>query len=146
MARPRADRDTTLGARALPRKEIMSQETCTRAFPRRRWATSGAGEDDELLSRPGHRDIAVDRSFDARAERLRVDEDDKVELEPFRQFRGQRLDAGCRPERGIADDARDPSGMRGEPAVEDRAKIRRRSVHDGEVAAADGCRYVGVRE
>src|SRR5260370_3721590 len=103
MARPRAHRETTLGARALPRKEIMSQETCTRAFPRRRWATSGAREDDELLSRPGHRDIAVDRSFDARAERFRVDEADKVELEPFLQSRGQRLDAGCAPDPGTAD-------------------------------------------
>ena len=27
---------------------------------------SGAREDDELLGRSGHRDIAVDRSFDAR--------------------------------------------------------------------------------
>src|SRR5260370_21660774 len=54
-----------------------------RAFPRRRWPTSGGREDDELLSRPGHRDIAVDRSFDARAERFPVDEDDQVELEPF---------------------------------------------------------------
>ncbi len=50
---------------------------------------SGAGEDDELLGRPGHRDIAVDCSFDTLAERLRVDEDDQVELEPLGQFRGQ---------------------------------------------------------
>jgi hypothetical protein len=40
------------------------------------WPTSGAREDDELLGRPGHRDIAVDRSFDAFAEALWVDEDD----------------------------------------------------------------------
>ena len=52
------------------------------------WPASGAGEDDESLGRSGHRDIAVDRSFDARAERLRVDEDDQVELEPLRQLRG----------------------------------------------------------
>jgi ribosomal protein S18 acetylase RimI-like enzyme len=50
---------------------------------------SGAREDDELLGRPGHRDIAVDSSFDARAERLRVEQDDEVELEPLHQFRGQ---------------------------------------------------------
>jgi hypothetical protein len=37
---------------------------------------SGAGEDDELLGGTGHRDVAVDRSFDTHAERLRVDEDD----------------------------------------------------------------------
>jgi hypothetical protein len=52
-----------------------------RAFVR---PTSGTREDDELLGRSGHRDIAVDRSFDAVAERLRVDEDDQVELEPLR--------------------------------------------------------------
>src|SRR5216684_2848289 len=91
------------------------------------WPTSGAREDDELLGRPGHRDIAVDRSFDALAERLWVDEDDQVELETLRQFRGQRPDAGRRPERGIADDADDPVGMRREPGVEDRAQIRSRS-------------------
>ncbi len=51
--------------------------------------TSGAREDDELLGRSGHRDIAVDRSFDTPAERLRVDEDDQVELKPLRQDRGQ---------------------------------------------------------
>jgi hypothetical protein len=51
--------------------------------------TSGAREDDELLGRPGHRDVAVDRSFDASAERLWVDEDDQVELEPLRQLRCQ---------------------------------------------------------
>src|SRR6266568_7826091 len=112
----------------------------------RSWPTSGAREDDELLGRSGHRDIAVDRSFDAHAERLWVDEDDQVELEPLRQLRGQRPDAGRRPERGIADDAGDPVGMRGEPAVEDRAQIRSRSVYDGDVGAADGGRHVGVRE
>jgi hypothetical protein len=45
---------------------------------------SRAREDDELLGGPGHRDVAVDRSFDTRAERLRVNEDDQVELEPLR--------------------------------------------------------------
>ena len=40
------------------------------------WQTSGVREDDQLLGRSGHRDIAVDRSFDTRAERLWVDEDD----------------------------------------------------------------------
>src|SRR5207253_7995997 len=110
------------------------------------WPASGAREDHQLLGRPGHRDVAVDRSFDARAERLWVDEDDQVELEPLRQLRGQRPDAGCRPERGIADDAGDPGGMHGEPGVEDRAQIRSSSVYDGGVAAADGGRHVGVRE
>src|SRR3954470_602654 len=61
--------------------------------------TSGAREDDESLGRSGHRDITVDRSFDARAERLWVDQDDQVELEPLRQLRGQRPDAGRPPER-----------------------------------------------
>ena len=90
------------------------------------WPSSGACEDDQSLGRPGHRDIAVDRSLDARAERLRVDQDDQVELEPFRQFRGQRPDAGRRQERGIADDAGDAVVMRGEPRVEDRAQLRSR--------------------
>jgi hypothetical protein len=53
------------------------------------WLTSGAGEDDESLGRSAHRDVAVDRSFDALAKRLWVDEDDQVELEPLRQHRGQ---------------------------------------------------------
>jgi len=63
-----------------------------------------AGEDDEPLGRPGHRDVAVDRALDARAERLRVDQDDQVELQALRRFRGQRPDTGRRRrERGIAD-------------------------------------------
>ena len=49
-------------------------------------------------------------------------------------------------ERGIADDAGDPVGMRGEPGVEDRAQIRSRSSCDGDAGAADGGRHVGVRE
>src|SRR5439155_9475348 len=103
----------------------------SRFWPTRSWPTSGARQNDELLGRSGHRDIAVDRSFDAFAERLWVDEDDQVELEPLGQLRGQRPDAGRPPERGIADDAGDPVGMRGEPGVEDRAQIRSRSVYDG---------------
>jgi hypothetical protein len=67
------------------------------------WPISGAREDDELLGRSRHRDIAVDRSFDALAERLWVDEDDQVELESLRQLRGQRPDAGRRPERASLD-------------------------------------------
>ncbi len=51
--------------------------------------TSGAREDDESPGRAGHRDVAVDRSFDALAERLWVDEDDQVELKPLRQLGGQ---------------------------------------------------------
>jgi hypothetical protein len=58
------------------------------------WPTSGAREDDKLLGRPGHRGIAVDRSFDTLAGRLWVDEDDQIELEPLGQFPGQRPDAG----------------------------------------------------
>src|SRR5215831_6825332 len=66
------------------------------------WPASGAGKDDELLGGSGHRDVAVDRSFDARAKRIWVDEDDQVELEPLGQLRGQRPDAGRRLERGVA--------------------------------------------
>ena len=80
------------------------------------------------------------------AERLRVDEDDEVELEALRQLRGQRPDAGRRPERRIADDAGDPLGVLGEPGVEDRVQLRHGPVHDGDAAAADRRRHVGVRQ
>src|SRR5215472_10638409 len=66
------------------------------------WPAPGADKDDELLGGSGHRDVAVDRSFDALAKRLWVDEDDQVELEPHGQLRGQRPDAGRRLERGVA--------------------------------------------
>jgi hypothetical protein len=99
-----------------------------------------------LLGGPGHRDVAVDRSFDPVAEGIRGDEDDEVELQSLRQFRGQGADAGCRPERGIADDTGDSLGMLGEPGVEDRPEVRNGSVQDGETAAADGRRHVGVRQ
>jgi hypothetical protein len=51
-------------------------------------AMSGARKDDELLGRAGHRDIAVDRSFDACSddacsERVWVDQYDEVELPCF---------------------------------------------------------------
>jgi hypothetical protein len=59
---------------------VSTTSGCRRGTP----PTSGAREDDELLGRSGHRDIAVYRSFDALAERLWVDEDDQVELEPLR--------------------------------------------------------------
>ena len=62
------------------------------------------------LGRAGHGDIAVDSSFDARAERVGIDEDDQVELEPLRPVRGQRPDAERRPERRVADDAGDSVG------------------------------------
>ncbi len=54
-----------------------------RKLDSRDWPMSGTREDDESLGCSGHCDIAVDRSFDARAERLWVDEDGQVELEPF---------------------------------------------------------------
>src|SRR5450631_343101 len=106
------------------RRVCQSLRACRVGGAARPWPTSGAREDDELLGRSGHCDIAVDRSFDTPAERLRVDEDDQVELEPLRQLRGQRPDAGGRPERGTADDAGDPVAVRGEPGAEDRAQIR----------------------
>src|SRR5258708_39281281 len=104
--------------------------------------TSGAREDDKFLGRSAHRDIAINRSFDARTERLRVYEDDQVELEALRRFRGQRPDAGRRPERGIADDAGGPVSMRGDPCVQDRAQIRSRPMYDGDAGAADGGRHI----
>src|SRR5436190_22760203 len=65
---------------------------------------SGAPEDEELLGRAGHGDIAVDGSFDARSESafsklVWVDEDDEVELEALRMFGAQGMDAGRRLER-----------------------------------------------
>ena len=42
---------------------------------------TGSGEDDELLGCSGHRDVAIDRPFDAGTERLRFDQYDQVELE-----------------------------------------------------------------
>jgi hypothetical protein len=94
---------------------------------------------------------AVARPFDALAERLRVDEDDQIELEPLAQLRDQRPDAGPRTERANvsgtrADDAGDPVGMRGEPGVEDRAQIRPGPVYDGDAVAPDGHPHVGVPE
>src|SRR5215213_587155 len=89
---------------------------------------SSAREDDELLGRAGHRDIAVDGSFDAYTERVRIDQDDEVELEAFRGLRGQRPYPGRRLERAIleatrADDADDTFGVCGKPRVEDRAQV-----------------------
>lgn len=49
--------------------------------------TSGAREDDKLLGRTGHRDLAVDRSNDAASERGWDHEDDEVELQPPRARR-----------------------------------------------------------
>lgn len=49
-------------------------ETGLRRMGPQRGTSSAAGEDDELPGRSGHRDIAVDGSFDARAEALRIDE------------------------------------------------------------------------
>src|SRR5436305_13801482 len=71
---------------------------------------SGAGEDDQLLGRSGHRHIAVDRPFDALAERVGGDEDDQAELEPLGQLRGQRPDARGGRDRGIAYGAGRPGG------------------------------------
>ena len=89
----------------------------------------GPRQDDELLGRPGHRDVAVDGALDAGAERLRVDEDDQVELQTLRQLRGQRPDPGVAANVGVADDAGDALGVLGEPGLEDRSEIggRRRA-------------------
>src|SRR5580704_15346954 len=56
---------------------------------RRSRPSSGTGEDDQLLGCSGHRDVTVDRPLDAQTERLRVDEDDEVELEALAELRGQ---------------------------------------------------------
>src|SRR3954454_24571312 len=64
-----------------------------------------ARQDDQLLGRSGHRDIAVYGAFDARTERLGIDEDDQIELEPLRQLRGQQPDAGRRRQRFLVDGA-----------------------------------------
>src|SRR6476469_9857558 len=95
-----------------------TSRTCSPSF-----SSSGAPEDDELLRRPGHRDVAVDRSLDAGAELLRVDEHDHVELEPLRLLGQQRLDPGGRLEAGVADDAGDAGGVLGQPGVEGRPQV-----------------------
>src|ERR1043165_4355284 len=77
-------------------------------------SSSCAPEDDELLRGPRHRDVPVDGSLDTFAEILRIDDDDQVELEALRQFGGQRPDPRRGGERGVADDAGDPVGVRGE--------------------------------
>src|SRR5215472_17437991 len=61
------------------------------------WPAPGADKDDELLGGSGHRDGAVDRSIDALAKRLWVDEDDQVELEPHDQLRGSATGRGTSP-------------------------------------------------
>src|SRR5262245_46524960 len=109
-------------------------------------AGSRVGENDKLLGRSCHRDVAIDRSLDAVAERFRVDEDDQIELEPLRQFRGKRSNARRRPERGITDHTSDSVGVRSEPSVENSVPFRGRSVYDGDAAGADGGRHVGIRE
>ena len=107
---------------------------------------SSAREDDELLRRAGHRDIAVDGCFDAYSKRVWVDEDDEVELKALRELWGQRPDPGRRRERGVADDSGDAVAMCLEPGVEDRAQVGCQSVDYGDTGAADGGRHVGFRE
>ena len=114
-------------------------------------ALGPARQDDELLGRPGHRDVAVDGPFDAVAERVRVDQDDQVELEALRQLRGQRPDAR---RAGSASPSNSPTPMtQAIPSacsasqasrIESRSDVG--SVHDGYAGAADRGRHVGVRE
>ena len=86
---------------------------------------SGAREDDQSLGGAGHRDVAVDSSFDARAERFRVEQNDQVELETLGELWRQRSDPGPLRERAFldaagADDTGDPVSVRGEPVPKDR--------------------------
>src|SRR5215475_5806484 len=72
-----------------------------------RRTAGSARQDNELLRRPGHRDVPVHSTFDALPERIRVDEHDQIELKPLGQLRCQRSDAGGRLERRFADNAGD---------------------------------------
>src|SRR5690348_8975231 len=105
---------------------------------------SSGVEDDELLGCPCHGDIAVDSPLDAGAEAFWVDEDDEVELKALRHLRRQRAHTRRRRECGIAYDAGDSLGVLREPALHDRAEIRRRTVHDRNTGSANGRRHVGV--
>ena len=83
---PREDRDTG-------RAESWSDDQGEPCAPpgRPSWPGDPAGrEDHELLGRPGHRDVPVDSPLDTGAERVRVDEDDEVELESLGQLRCER--------------------------------------------------------
>src|SRR4029450_9039331 len=89
---------------------------------------SAAREDDELLGSPSHRDVAVDGSFDACSDRVRVDKDDEVELEALRVFGGQPTDPRRCRDRAIltampADDAGDAFAVCGQPRVEDGTQV-----------------------
>jgi hypothetical protein len=92
-----------------------------------RYAAGATGrrscQDDKPLGGPGHGDIAVDGAFDARSERLRVDDDDEVELEPFRQLGAQRPNPRCRVKGRIANDTSDAVDMFGLPGIEDRVEV-----------------------
>src|SRR4051812_33808677 len=92
---------------------------------------SAAREHDQLLRRPGHRDVAVNGSLDAGAERGRVDEHDEVELQALGELRCQGRDPRPWVEGGIAYYASDSFVVRGEPGLEDSGEIRGRSVYDG---------------
>ena len=81
----------SLGAEAIARRRRPRRAPLK---PKQCHTRSGAREYDELLGRAGHRDIAVDGSFDACSDsalskRVWVDEDDEVELEALRVFGGQ---------------------------------------------------------
>ena len=92
------------------------------------------GEDDELLGRPGHRDIAVDRPFDARTELSGSTRTTRSNSSPFDSSGVSDLTrdvARNGTATARADDAGGPVGMRGEPGVQDRAQLQGGSVDDG---------------
>ncbi len=97
------------------------------------------GHDHELLGGAGHGDVAVDS-----APGLRVHEHHEVELEPLGEGGGQRADPVGAGVGGVADHAADPVRMRGLPVGHDLLQVGDAAVDDGESAAADRDRHVGV--
>ena len=138
----------TFGCALEPRRQLRDRRSgrsrrCRLlliAWFRKADTARSAPKHDQLLGRPGHRDVAVDRSFDARRR-----------TPPGRRGRPGRTRGpstapgsatGPGPSRRngrIADDAGDPVGVRGEPGVEDRAQLRR------SIRARPGCRCCGWR-
>lgn len=99
---PRASLLMTLGCRSPPQpadavradSAMWSAVSLVRCTAVAVWPLSlGGREDHQLLSRPGHGDIAVHRPLDAGAEPLRVDQHHQIEFQPFGEFRGQPANA-----------------------------------------------------
>src|SRR5690606_26584320 len=98
------------------------------------------------LGRPGHGDIAVDRSGHARSEAIRVDEHHQIELEALRKFGRQHPDAiitrNC-PLLDLArgDHTRDTVPAVGTPVLEYSPQLGGPSIVHGSSGTANGPRH-----